>query len=71
MSRTSVVLDRHLKSFADGDFDGILADYSSYAVLFVPTGLLGSPGLAWKPPVDSGTVGRSGTLRPAEVKSRS
>jgi ketosteroid isomerase-like protein len=38
MSRTSVVLDRHLKSFADGDFDGILADYSSDAVLFVPTG---------------------------------
>ena len=50
---------------------GDTADYSSDAVLFVPTGPLRGPGLAWKPPVDSGTVGRSGTLRPAEVKSRS
>lgn len=49
MSRTSVVLDSHLKSFAEGDFDGILADYSSDAVLFVPTGPLRGPGLAWKP----------------------
>lgn len=71
MSRASVVLDRHLKSFADGDFDGILADYFIGRIVVVPTGPLRGPGLAWKPPVDSGTVGRSGTLRPAEVKSRS
>ena len=44
MSTTSVVLDRHLKSFAEGDIDGILADYSSDAVLFVPGGPLRGPG---------------------------
>jgi hypothetical protein len=40
MTTTNAVLDRHLKSFADRDLDGILADYSSDAVLFVPTGPL-------------------------------
>lgn len=40
MVSTSEVLDRHLKSFADYDLDGVLADYSSDAVLFTPTGSL-------------------------------
>ena len=40
---TSEVLDRHLKSFAEHDLDGVLADYSSDAVLFVPTGPLKGP----------------------------
>jgi ketosteroid isomerase-like protein len=43
MLTTNAVLDRHLKSFADGDLDGILADYSSDAVLFIPTGPLKGP----------------------------
>ena len=40
---TSDVLDRHLKSFAEYDMDGVVADYSSDAVLFVPTGPLKGP----------------------------
>ena len=40
---TNEVLDRHLKSFAEYDVDGVLADYSSDAVLFVPTGPLKGP----------------------------
>jgi len=43
MVSTSDVLDHHLKSFAESDLDGILADYSSEAVLFVPTGPLKGP----------------------------
>ena len=43
MESTSDVLDRHLKAFADYDLDGVLADYSSDAVLFVPTGPLKGP----------------------------
>ena len=43
MISTSNVLDRHLKSFAEYDLDGVLADYSSDAVLFVPTGPLKGP----------------------------
>ena len=43
MLSTNEVLDRHLKSFAEHDLDGILADYSSTAVLFVPTGRLTGP----------------------------
>jgi ketosteroid isomerase-like protein len=37
---TSDVLDRHLKCFAEYDLEGVLADYSSDAVLFVPAGPL-------------------------------
>jgi hypothetical protein len=37
------VLDRHLKSFAEYDVDGVMADYSSDAVLFVPSGPLKGP----------------------------
>ena len=44
MVSTSDVLDRHLKCFAEYDLDGVLADYSSDAVLFVPTGPLKGPG---------------------------
>ena len=40
---TSDVLDRHLNSFAKHDLDGLLADYSSDAVLFTPAGLLRGP----------------------------
>lgn len=43
MVSTSDVLDRHLKSFAEYDVNGLLADYSSDAVLFVPTGPLKGP----------------------------
>jgi ketosteroid isomerase-like protein len=40
MMSTSDVLDRRLKSFAEHDIDGVLADYSSDSVLFVPAGPL-------------------------------
>ena len=40
MLSTSDVLDGHLKSFADYDVEGVVADYSSDAVLFVPSGTL-------------------------------
>jgi ketosteroid isomerase-like protein len=40
---TSDVLDRHLNSFARYDLDGILADYSSDAILFTPAGPLRGP----------------------------
>jgi ketosteroid isomerase-like protein len=43
MLSTSDVLDRHLKSFAAHDLDGVLADYSSDAVLFAPAGTLKGP----------------------------
>ena len=43
MVSTSEVLDRHLKSFAEYDVDGVAADYSSDAVLFVPGGPLKGP----------------------------
>jgi ketosteroid isomerase-like protein len=33
-------LDRHLKSFAEHDLDGILGDYAPEAVMFLPTGPL-------------------------------
>jgi ketosteroid isomerase-like protein len=40
---TSEVLDHHLRSFGAHDVDGILADYSSDAVLFLPTGPIKGP----------------------------
>jgi hypothetical protein len=43
MLSTSDVLDRHLKAFADRDLGGVLADYSTDAVLFAPTGPLKGP----------------------------
>ena len=36
MPTTRDVVDQHLKSFGENDLDGVLADYSSDAVLFVP-----------------------------------
>src|SRR5687768_2704085 len=48
MTSTGDVLNHHLKCFGEGDLEGILADYSSDAVLFVPTGVLKGPG-AMKP----------------------
>lgn len=43
MLSTSDVLDRHLKSFAKYDLEGVLADYSPDAVLFAPAGPLRGP----------------------------
>ena len=43
MISTRDVLDRHLKSFADHDVDGVMADYSPEAVFFVPDGPLIGP----------------------------
>ena len=43
MLSTSEVLDRHLKAFSEHNLDGVLADYSPDAVLFVPTGPLKGP----------------------------
>jgi ketosteroid isomerase-like protein len=40
MMSTSDVLDHHLKCFGENDVDGILADYSPDAILFMPTGPL-------------------------------
>ena len=40
MLTTSDVLDRHLQAFAERDVAGILADYSTDAVLFLPDGPL-------------------------------
>src|SRR5262245_24012534 len=43
MQSTSDVLDHHLKAFAAYDLDGVLADYSTDAVLFTPGGPLKGP----------------------------
>jgi ketosteroid isomerase-like protein len=43
MATTSEVLEHHLRSFAEHDLDGILADYSSDAVLFTPAGPVKGP----------------------------
>jgi ketosteroid isomerase-like protein len=40
MSSTQEVLDHHLECFGRGDLDGILADYSSAAIMFTPQGPL-------------------------------
>ena len=44
MVSTSEVLDRHLKAFAEYDVEGVVADYSPDAILFVPGGPLKGPG---------------------------
>jgi ketosteroid isomerase-like protein len=36
MATTGDVLDQHLKCFGENDLDGVVADYSPDAVLFVP-----------------------------------
>ena len=43
MSSTEQLLDRHLDCFGRGDLDGIVADYSSAAVMFTPFGPLKGP----------------------------
>jgi len=43
MPTTSDVVDQHLKCFGENDLDGVLADYSSDAVLFVPGKSLKGP----------------------------
>jgi ketosteroid isomerase-like protein len=40
MSSTKDVLDHHLKSFGEGDLNGILSDYAPRAILFTPDGPL-------------------------------
>jgi ketosteroid isomerase-like protein len=40
---TKEVLERHLKSFGDGDLDGLLSDYATNSVLFLPNGPLKEP----------------------------
>ena len=37
---TQEVFDQHLKSFGEGDLNGILADYAPAAILFTPAGPL-------------------------------
>lgn len=36
MPTTNEVLDQHLRCFYENDLEGVLADYSSDAVLFIP-----------------------------------
>jgi ketosteroid isomerase-like protein len=43
MPTTSDVPDQHLKCFGENDLDGVLANYSSDAVLFVPDKPLKGP----------------------------
>jgi ketosteroid isomerase-like protein len=43
MTTTSDVLDNHLKCFGENDLDGVLADYSSDVVSFIPDGPLKGP----------------------------
>jgi len=43
MTTTSDVLDQHLKCFSENDLDGVLADYTLDAVLFVPDRPLKGP----------------------------
>ena len=43
MLTTSDVLDQHLKCFGENDLDGVVADYASDAVLFVPDRPLRGP----------------------------
>jgi ketosteroid isomerase-like protein len=43
MPTTGDVLDQHLRCFGEKDLDGVVADYSSDAVLFVPDRPLKGP----------------------------
>ncbi len=40
MDSTKDVVDHHLKSFGEGNLDGILSDYAPTAILFTPNGPL-------------------------------
>jgi len=60
MPTTNDVLDQHLKCFGENDLAGLLADYSSDAVLFIPGKSLKGPDAikpffqaqAWSPVFD-------------------
>ena len=43
MQTTNEVVDQHLRSFYEKDLDGVLADYSEDAVLFIPGRSLRGP----------------------------
>ena len=43
MSTTNNILDQHLRCFAENNLDGVLADYSSDAVFFIPGETLRGP----------------------------
>ena len=43
MTSTKDVLNRHLKSFDDGDLNGVLSDYAPNVVFFTPDGPLRGP----------------------------
>lgn len=43
MATTKDVIDHHLKTFADGDLDGLLSDYTPESVLFLPEETLKGP----------------------------
>jgi len=55
MPTTGDVLDQHLRCFGENDLDGVVADYSSDAVLFVPDRPLKGPA-AIKPATDTFVV---------------
>jgi len=40
MNSTKDVVDNHLKSFGEGDLNGILSDFAPMAILFAPDGPL-------------------------------
>ena len=40
MRSTTDIVDNHLKSFGEGDLNGILSDFASMAILFTPDGAL-------------------------------
>ena len=40
MRSTKDIVDNHLKSFGEGDLNGILSDFASMAILFTPDGPL-------------------------------
>ena len=40
---TQQVLEHHLKSFGEGDLEGILEDFADESVLFTPDGILRGP----------------------------
>jgi hypothetical protein len=43
MASTKDVIDHHLKTFADGDLDGLMSDYTADSVLFLPEDTLKGP----------------------------
>jgi ketosteroid isomerase-like protein len=40
---TTDILNRHMKAFAERNLEGVLADYSPDAIMFVPAGTLKGP----------------------------